>query len=154
MGKSLAVLTAAVAALTIANPAVASDGANVGLGGLSYTSTQIDLSSLTGTCQYAREAAGLGGSGITYHVAGTGTAGGSYKGIPVVATGIRCRLLLPSQIVVSGPEYLPGAVSATNIDHTTNDASGGRICTTVYGVLRQTPPGETDNLINSPERCA
>lgn len=152
MRKSIAALAALTGALACAAPAQAV-GANVGFAATSATHALIDGTSLGGSCQYVREAAGLGGSGVTYHLAGAGTSGGAYKGIPVVATGIRCRLLLPREIIVSGPEYLPGALAATNIDHNSNDASGGPICTTIYAVLRQTPPGEADNLISSPERC-
>jgi hypothetical protein len=152
MRNSLAALAALTGALACAVPAHAA-GANVGFAGTSTTHDIVDGTSFTGSCHYAREAIGLGGSGITYHIAGAGSAGGAYKGIPVVATGIRCRLILPTEIVVSGPEYLPGAAAVTNTDHVSNDASGGLICTTIFAVLRQTPPGEADNLVSTREDC-
>lgn len=145
-----AVIIAAVAAVPTAASAA---GANAGLGGTSFTYEVSDLTVFAGKCTYAREAAGLGGGGITYHVVGVGTAGGSYRGIPVVATGIRCRLFLPTVTVTAGPEYLPGTVAETDTSYTTNDASRGAICTTIYAVLRQAPPGSTNNTIVSQERC-
>ncbi|HEU0130130.1 MAG TPA: hypothetical protein VFQ85_03970 [Mycobacteriales bacterium] len=122
-------------------------------GGLVYVTYSAGGADLTGACTYVRYAAGVGGSGITYQVVGAGSTGGVYQGIPVVATGVRCRFLLGSTMYVSGPEYLPGAVAETDRAVTSTNAAGGTVCVTVYAVLRQTPPGEADNLLESSEQC-
>ena len=122
--------------------------------GLAYISVTVGgTAPLNGVCKYARYTAGIGGGGVDYQIVGAGSATGTYKGIPVVATGVRCRFFLGSQIIVSGPEYLPGAASETDVDYPSSNASGGLICVTVYGTLRQTPPGEPDNVISSGEQC-
>jgi len=149
------IISAALLAISASGvPAHAEGGsANFGAAGLAYAADVVGTATLNGTCKYVRYAAGIGGGGVTYQIAGVGTAGGAYRGIPVVATGVRCRFFLGSSIIVSGPEFLPGAVSETDLSHTSNNASGGRVCVKVYGVLRQTPPGEPDNMIETPEYC-
>jgi len=156
MNLSTIVIGAALLGATTAVPVHAVGGhiAPVDGDGTVYVSENVGgTAPLSGTCKYVRQAAGVGGSGITYQIAGEGTAAGAYKGIPVVATGVRCRFFLGSSTYASGPEYLPGSAAETNTAVDSNDASGGAVCVTVYAVLRQTPPGEVDNLIDSGEQC-
>lgn len=155
MIKKLTVLGVLLAAVATAAPADAAGGSlDTGSGGFSYVAeTPGGTLVMAGTCQYARYAAGVGGSGITYQIVGEGHAIGTYMGIPVVATGVRCRFYHNATVYTSGPEFLPGFFAETDREVTTNNASGGVACVTVYAVLRQNPPGDPDNLINTPEQC-
>ena len=116
--------------------------------------TAPSVASFNGQCTYARYAAGVGGSGITFTLVGEATASGTYKGIPVVATGVKCWLYKPDMTVISGPEYLPGFVSETHRSVNSDSAVGGRVCVEVLATLRQTPPGETSPNVSSGIQCA
>ena len=116
--------------------------------------TAPSVASFNGQCTYARYAAGVGGSGITFTLVGEGAATGTYKGIPVVATGVSCTLYKPDMTITSGPEYLPGFASATTRSADSLDARGGRVCVEVLATLRQTPPGETDPYVSSGVQCS
>lgn len=155
MRKSIILSGSLVVAAASVVPAHAVGGsANFGVTRVAYVSeTHGGGGLLGGTCKYARYAAGVGGSGITYEIVGEGHAVGSYNGIPVVATGVRCRFFHNGLVYNSGPEYLPGPLAETDRQVFSNDASGGAACVTVYAVLRQNPPGEPDNVINTTEQC-
>ncbi|HEV2892074.1 MAG TPA: hypothetical protein VGX28_17000 [Frankiaceae bacterium] len=128
----------------VVSRSIASDGVNSNAGTVN----------LTGQCVYTRHAVGVGGSGITFTLAGVGNSGGVYKGIPIVATGVKCRFYRSNGFSVeSGPEYLPGAVSVTNRSWDDSSALGGTVCVEVLGVLRQAPPGE-DEFISSGQICS
>jgi len=153
MTRALLAMALVVAA---AAPAAAHDaGFRTELGGAAVIldDTKSPTLSLMGECKYARYAVGLGGGGVTFTLVGAGTAIGAYQGIPVVATGVVCRLIKPEATYVSGPDYLPGPLSETDLTFDTWNASGGMVCVTVHALLRQVPPGEPDALITSKEAC-
>ena len=108
-------------------------------------------SGLSGGCKYAQRSSG---GGVTYEIAGVVTAAGTYQGIPFVAVRIRCRLFLGASVYTADSGFLPGPVAATHRSVVSGTVSGGRVCATAYGILRQTPPGEPDNLIETSEQCS
>lgn len=150
---------AAVAFATVlpwsGNAVATGAGAHSDVGGsaLVVDDTQAPTLLLAGNCEYARYTAGVGGGGVTFTLVGEGSATGAYRGIPVVATGVACSLAKPDGIWTSGPEYLPGPASETDLTFESYDARGGVVCVKVYALLRQVPPGEPDALVESTASC-
>lgn len=112
--------------------------------------------SISGYCTYARSGAGLddgGGGTIRFTVAGEATAAGRYKGVEIVATGIKCVLYKPDQTVVSGPEFAPGALAVTNRSIDSYDARGGVVCAEAWALLRTVPAGGSSALVSTGMSC-
>lgn len=156
---------AGVAATLAAAPSAgaAGTGAHTDLAGTAVMARTLDsnssvsgpsLATFNGQCTYARYAAGVGGSGITFTLVGVGSSSGAYKGVPIVATGIKCTLYKPDMTIVASQSNLPGYVSETHRSQDSNDARGGQVCVEMFATLQYTPAGENDPYIESGPQCS
>lgn len=109
---------------------------------------------LSGNCTYTRHAVGFeSGGGVTFTVVAAGSAGATYRGIEVMATGVVCQLVKPDRVIAAGPEWYPGPASAATASASTFDARVTAVCIEVFAVLRHTPQGQSTNVVSTGRHC-
>lgn len=152
--RLLSVPVAAVAACALAAPAhAAGDGIITDyLGSVVLSVTPTVSTSLSANCTYTRTSAGLGGGPVSFDVVAEATALGTYKGVEIVATAVRCRVFKPERVIDTQEQWYPGQAAVASATASSYNAKVDALCVQVLAILRHVPIGESDNLI-SDEHC-